>query len=993
MKKLGITIVVIIVVIIIALLVAPSFINVDQFRGRIVAEIQQRTGRSVQLGKLHLRLLPPKFSADNAVIGDDPNFNSERPFAQVQQLNVSVALLPLLHKDVQISSLELDHPQVELIRNAKGVWNFSTIGQQPAAQNAQTAAPQRESKTQPKQTPAQPQQPEQTKSSSAPSNFQLNDLTINDGQVAVTDMQKNQPRAVYNHIDLHLANYAQGKPFDLTLAAHLPGNNNPEIKLSGTAGPIDNANTANTPLKADVTLQNVAISGVEKFLNSPALAGDDAIISGKTSIENAPNKFASSGDLKFDQVKLHGHDVGYPINANYAVSSAGKELRIDKGDLRLGSTPIAISGTVNTEPTPMNVALKLKASDVSIQEIARLAAAAGVAFNPNLNIAGKVSANITADGPATKPAMNGTINASGLDISGKDLPQPVRVNSVQLALTPTDIRSNKFAASTGSTSLNVQFALSGYTSNAPNVDATVNTQNANIGEFLNIAKAYGVSAAEGMTGSGLLSLNVHATGPIKNSEAMKFSGDGQVTNAQIKPPQFTQPLKVRNANLRFSQNSAILDNLSASLGSTNASGNANVSNFANPNVQFTLAADKVNVTELQQITGAQDSTPQQQRKTAENFWSLIPRANAAPAQQPSMLDKMTGGGNLTVGTILYNNLQLTNVHSKVTLDRGLIHLDPTTAQLFGGQETGAIVLDARPTPMTYTVNAKLSKVDANQLISSISPAKGVLYGLLNADANTSFGSGGGDIARSLNGTAAINLLNGKLAKIDILNQLASIGKFSGAAGTAAKGFTNLVKLAGTFNIKNGVAETNNLQAAIDGGTLAGTGAIDLANQSLNMKITAVLNNAMAKTIGGTSIGGFMQTALANKNGELVMPILVSGPLSSPHFAPDVQAIAQMKLHNLLPTSANPGAATSGILGSILGGKQGQAGQNPVGGILGQITGQQKQQGANGMPQSDQNQPQKQQQQQQQQKKPLQNLLNGILNKKQQNQQPPPQQPQ
>src|ERR1051326_1244499 len=912
MKKLGITIGVIIVLIIVALLVAPSFINVDQFRGRIVAEIQQRTGRTVQLGTLHLRLLPPKFSADKAVIGEDPTFRSQRPFAQVQQLNVSVALLPLLHKDVQISSLELQRPQVEIIRDAQGVWNFSTLGKQPGTEAAnQPAAPQRETKPQPKQAPPTPSHPEQAKAAGAgtPNNFQLTYLTITDGLVAVTDYQKHQPRAVYDHIDLHLANFAPGKPFDLTLAAHLPGNDNPEIKLNGTAGPIDNADAANTPLKADVTLQNVAISGVEKFLNSPALAGDDAIISGKTSIENAPDKFASSGDLKFDQVKLHGHDVGYPITANYALSSAGKELKIDKGDLRLGSTPIAISGTVNTQPTPMAIALKLNASDVSIQEIARLAAAAGVAFNPNLNIAGRLSANLTANGPATKPAMNGALNAKDLNISGKDLPQPVRVNAVQLALTPNDIKSNNFAATTGSTTLNLQFALSGYTSNTPGVDANVSTQNANIGEFLNIAKAYGLSAVEGMTGNGLLSLNVHATGPVKDSAAMKFSGDGQVTNAQIKPPQFTQPLKVRNANLRFSQNSAILDNLSASLGSTNASGNATVNNFANPNVQFTLAADKVNVTEIEQITGAQNSGNQNEKKTAENFWSLVPRANAAPAQQPSLLDKTTGSGTLTVGSILYNNLQLSNVHSKVTLDRGVIHLDPTTAQLFGGQEAGAIVVDMRPTPMTYSVNAKLSKVDANQLISSISPAKGVLYGLLNADANTSFGSGGGDIARSLNGTAALNLANGKLAKIDILNQLASIGKFSGAAGTAAKGFTNLVKLAGTFNIKNGVAETNNLQAAIDGGTLAGAGAIDLANQSLNMKITAVLNNAMAKTIGGTNIGGFMQTALANKNGELVMPILVSGPLSSPRFAPDVQAIAQMKLNNLLPTSANPGAAT------------------------------------------------------------------------------------
>src|SRR5258708_14977789 len=126
---------------------------------------------------------------------------------------------------------------------------------------------------------------------------------------------------------------------------------------------------------------------------------------------------------------------------------------------------------------------------------------------------------------------------------------------------------------------------------------------------------------------------------------------------------------------------------------------------------------------------------------------------------------------------------------------------------------------------------------------------------------------------------------------------------------------------------------------------AGNGLVDLARERPNLHINAVLGKALSQQVGGTQIGGFMNTALANNLGELVLPVIVTGTFQHPQVAPDVRAMAQMRLQNLLPTSKNPGALTSGILGAVLG--QGQNGQQKggvVGGILGAIGGQQQHQG-------------------------------------------------
>jgi uncharacterized protein involved in outer membrane biogenesis len=693
-------------------------------------------------------------------------------------------------------------------------------------------------------------------------------------------------------------------------------------------------------------------------------------------LKNQAGKLSSNGDLKLQDTVIRGTSVGYPITAKYNMTDdlTNDVIHLAEGNVQLGSTPLDVTGDVNTRPTPAEVNLNLKASNVSISDAARLASAMGVAFAPGMTINGKLNADVHAQGAASQPALNGNLSVHDLTAQGKDLPAPVNVKDVQLTLTPQQIRSNPFTANAGSTNLAIQFALSQYTTPSPMVDATLRTSGAKLDELINMAKAYGVSAVEGMSGSGVLNLDVHATGPLKNSSAMNFSGTGQIQNASLKTPDLTKPLGVRNANLQFTQNSVVLNNLAASLGETNATGNLTLRNFIAPQVQFALSADKLNVTELQQITSP---TPATNRHAGRQNLNIIPDANAAPAP-PSMLTKMTGSGTLNVGSILYDQLVLNNVKSNVSLDRGLIKMAPLTSQIYGGQQSGSITVDARQNPMAFNVSTQLQKVDANKLLSSVSSIKNTLYGLLALNGQTSFSAvSSNDIARTLNGNASINLNNGKIMGVDLLNQLANIGKFL-AGRQQAQTFTNIAKLSGTFNIRNGVAQTNDLQADIEGGNLAAQGLVGLADQTLNMHLTAVLSQKFSQQVGGTGIGGIMNTALANNKGELVIPVIVTGTFSRPMFAPDLQKIAQMKMQHLLPSTSNPGALTSGILGTLLGG-QGSQGQKGIGGVLGALGGQQQQQ----------KNPQQQQAPQQQQN-PLGNILNQVLqNQNKRQQQPPP----
>jgi AsmA protein len=947
---------VIVVLLAAAALIVPRLIDVNQYHGNIQAELQKRLGRNVTLGNMRLSLFPPSFQVENATVSEDPRFGSSRPFATAEKLAVSVKFWPLLHKEVEVKSLELVRPHIELIRDAQGAWNFATLGQEGKPSPGQASPQPSAQKPQPQATPTITTGPQGKQPAGQ---FSLANLFINDGQVAVTDLQKHQSRAVYDHIDLNLSDFAPDQEFSLKLTAHLPGEGKQALMLEGKGGPIKQADMLNTPFDGTLRLDQVSTGAAQKFLNSQALNGIDAIISGDAKVKNSSGKLASNGGIRLENARIHNVNVGYPITLDYDVADdlSSDVIQINKGNLKLASTPITIAGTVNSRPTPAQIDLKLTASNASIQEAARLASAFGVVFGQGTDVKGTVNAAIQARGAMNKPAMNGHLSARNLEISGKELPQPVRVNEIALALTPDTIRSNDFAATTGSTTVNVNFALANYSGANSTINAALRAPNARLGEIIHMAQAAGVSAAEGMSGDGTLTLDVHAQGPTKNMSALNFAGTGKISNATLKLPSLTKPVQVHNSDIRFSQNSVTLQNVAATLGQTNANCTMTLKNFEAPQVQFALSADKVNVTELQQTFNAAPAQPGKRAEARHDFWNLVPRAEAQQnaAAAPSLLTKMTGGGTVTVGSIQYDDLLLNNVHTNVVLDHGLIRMNPVTADVYGGKENGAITIDMRPAQPVYTVNLKTDKVDANKLVSSVSDVKQTLYGLLASNVNASFSSSSASsIARSLNGNMSINLTNGKLMNLDLLHELSTVGKFMGGNFGASKNFTDLFQLTGNFDVKNGVAQTNNLKAVIDGGTMAAAGLVNLADQSLNLHVTAVLNKALSQQVGGTQVGGFMNTALANNQGELVLPVIITGTFQHPQVAPDVQQLAKMKLENLLPTSKNPGQLTNGILGAILGNKnQGGAanggqpsnGQSKggIGGILDAIGGKQQQQ--------------------------------------------------
>src|SRR5258706_16080335 len=132
---------VVIVVLVILVLVAPFLIPVNQFRPTIEEKASAALGRKVEVGNLSLSLFTGSLAADNLSIADDPKF-SKSPFLTAKSIKVGVELVPLpLRKDLNITNIVIDSPEVTLLRNPGGEWNYSSFGASASKSQGKQAAP------------------------------------------------------------------------------------------------------------------------------------------------------------------------------------------------------------------------------------------------------------------------------------------------------------------------------------------------------------------------------------------------------------------------------------------------------------------------------------------------------------------------------------------------------------------------------------------------------------------------------------------------------------------------------------------------------------------------------------------------------------------------------------------------------------------------------------------------------------------------------------
>src|SRR5919106_4726135 len=103
----------------------------------ILTQVKEAVGRDVTVGDIGVSLWGgvgarlKQFS-----VADDPAF-AEEAFVRAEDLQVNMKLLPLFRKELQVSKVILHRPIINIIKDQKGQFNFSTIGGQKEKKEAE----------------------------------------------------------------------------------------------------------------------------------------------------------------------------------------------------------------------------------------------------------------------------------------------------------------------------------------------------------------------------------------------------------------------------------------------------------------------------------------------------------------------------------------------------------------------------------------------------------------------------------------------------------------------------------------------------------------------------------------------------------------------------------------------------------------------------------------------------------------------------------------
>ncbi|MGH9818355.1 MAG: AsmA family protein, partial [Candidatus Acidiferrales bacterium] len=88
-------------------LAAPYFLDANKYRGQIIAAIEKETGRKAEIGNIEARLIPMiGIVIEDVSIGNPPNF-APGNLLEVESIRGSLAWMPLLRREFQLSSIEL----------------------------------------------------------------------------------------------------------------------------------------------------------------------------------------------------------------------------------------------------------------------------------------------------------------------------------------------------------------------------------------------------------------------------------------------------------------------------------------------------------------------------------------------------------------------------------------------------------------------------------------------------------------------------------------------------------------------------------------------------------------------------------------------------------------------------------------------------------------------------------------------------------------------
>ena len=678
-----------------AVLVLALFLlrpGASRLKSRIIFSISSAVGRPVDIGAVHLRLLPrPGFDLENLVVYDDPAFGVE-PMLRASEVTADLRLLSLLRGRLEIARLDLTEPSLNLVHSDSGRWNLEALLERTAHMPlAPTGKPKFERR------PGFPY----IEATSARINFKNGPEKKN---YALTNADFSLWQDSENSWGVRL----KAQPFRTDLNLNDMG----LLQLSGTWQRADALRDA--PLHFSMEWSRAQLGQFTKFFtgNDQGWRGEllfDATLTGTA----ADLQITSNGSIqdfrRYDIVS--GKALRLAAQCNGAYSSLDHQLHGIACQAPVGDGLISLSGNAGL-PGSRDYDLSLTAENVPAGAAAVLVQRTKKNLPDDLVAEGSLHGTLRMEhrsGSPTPPQFEGRGEITGLRLASAANKAEIAAETVPFLLTAGDAFANA-----GRNRAVHRVGTSIASAEGPHFEfgpvpvamghlqpATVrgwidragyNISLAGEGEIpriVRMARLFGLAPLQSATLEGTTqvalqvagSWAVRVDGTASNFSPPEVTGTAKLRNVRIGIRGVGGPIEIISADVQLMPEEVRIARLNAKAADTLWTGSLSVPRAcAGPaacQTHFTLNADQIEIGALREW-----ASPSAKARP----WYLLLEPNAKTG--PSYLTSVHASGELTAEHLQLPRLQATHVFAKVSLEGGKLEIAKLSADFLGGQHRG-----------------------------------------------------------------------------------------------------------------------------------------------------------------------------------------------------------------------------------------------------------------------------------------------------------------
>ncbi|UCH83935.1 MAG: AsmA family protein [Candidatus Latescibacterota bacterium] len=610
----------------------------------------------------------------------------------------------------------------------------------------------------------------------------------------------------------------------------------------------------------------------------PEGAGAIPLVVSLASIENGEIQFTDQKqkrEIRVTNIKTSVKDLDFKKPISTQIEAA---VLSDQRNVKIRAT---LGPAVEDEPEPLDIPGEVRV-DIEGIDVARLFESfpeLKTKLPPEFVTRGIATARLSAEGRLSNAAVEFAVDGTQLEFrSPKGFEKPAgialdingRANHTgeKIELSDTQLRFGS-----------LQVGIHGeYRFGPPAaVDLKFDSKDIKLDDWNSV---FPVLATYSPTGKADVVARIH--GSLEPGRGPIVDGKATVKRAGASLPQYPKPITDIQADIAFERDKADIKSFSLRIGESAIEGNAAIENFEAPTVHYSVRSEAIAVTDIQ--------PPKPDIEKPEILRNVTVQGLHRPGDGPA------GQGRFASKNGSFANFDYHNLSTDYTITGSTITVSDIAVETLGGRLTGGGTITTGDQATGFDIHAKANAVDLIELIDVIpGSARKSLTGKANLDINIS-GSGKEwkDIKHTLSGEGLAELVNGEIVDWNIAKSFfGEIEQYAGSnvisqelktryPGVFQRAHTDFKNLKSDFVVEEGKILARNLHLNHAEYKIKGKGALGF-ERDLEFRATFIASKSLTDDL----IKQYDAAKyLTNEQGQIEVPVLLSGVLPSVTARPD-----------------------------------------------------------------------------------------------------------